>query len=85
MSHHELKCWPEAFDLVAIGLKTFEIRVNDRGFLPGDGVELRRWDPSTARYTGQRLTGRIGHVVTGRWGLPPELCVFSLLDVEVKS
>lgn len=83
MSHHELKCHPEPFDLVAVGLKLHEIRVTDRDFKPGDTVGLRRWDPETRDYTGQRLTARIGHVSKDAWGLPPGLCVFTLLEVSL--
>ena len=42
---HELKTWPQYFSRVADGSKTFEYRVNDRGFQPGDDVLLREWDP----------------------------------------
>lgn len=42
---HELKCWPQYFCRVANGSKTFEVRVNDRGFQPGDLVVLREWEP----------------------------------------
>jgi hypothetical protein len=42
---HDLKIWPQYFCRVADGSKTFEVRKNDRGFQPGDEVELREWDP----------------------------------------
>lgn len=42
---HELKIWPQYYCRVADGTKTFEVRVNDRGFQPGDLVTLREWDP----------------------------------------
>lgn len=84
MSHHVLKCYPEPFDVTAVGLKLHEVRTNDRGYAPGDTVELERWDPITRKRTGQRLRARIGHVTAGgTWGLPESLCVFSLLDVEI--
>jgi hypothetical protein len=47
---HELKCWPEFFDAVARGDKTFEIRKNDRGFQRGDVLWLRKFDPQTGLY-----------------------------------
>jgi hypothetical protein len=43
---HELKCWPEFFDAVARGVKTFELRKNDRGYQAGDRLVLRKWDPN---------------------------------------
>lgn len=43
--NHELKCWPQYFQRVKDGTKTFEVRINDRGFQPGDKVTLREFDP----------------------------------------
>jgi hypothetical protein len=44
MTVHELKCWPEFFDAIEDGDKTFEVRFNDRGFQKGDVLSLCRWD-----------------------------------------
>lgn len=43
---HELKIWPQYYCRVADGTKTFEVRKNDRGYQPGDTVELIEWDPT---------------------------------------
>lgn len=45
---HELKIWPQYYGPVAEGLKTFEIRKNDRGFQAGDDVVLREYNPEEA-------------------------------------
>jgi hypothetical protein len=42
MTTHELKCWPEMFDAVAEGRKTFDVRKNDRGYQTGDRLVLRK-------------------------------------------
>jgi len=42
---HELKILPQYFCRVLDGSKTFEVRDNDRGFQPGDGVRLCEYDP----------------------------------------
>lgn len=43
---HTLKTWPDFFDAVASGDKTFEIRKNDRGFQKGDKLILEKFDPA---------------------------------------
>lgn len=49
---HELKIWPQYFCRVKDGSKTFEVRKNDRGFQPGDEVNLREWDPQLVEKSG---------------------------------
>lgn len=50
MQTYELKTDPEVFDAVAAGLKTFEIRYDDRGYQVGDQLILRN-----TRYTGAEM------------------------------
>lgn len=62
MKHHDLKSWPAHFRPALEGLKTFEIRRNDRDFQPGDSVTLREYCNETARYTGRTHSGIIGYI-----------------------
>ena len=67
MKRHELKIWPEYFDPVEAGLKTFEIRKNDRGFAMGDRLLLREFFPGggvggAGFYTGRELEARISYL-----------------------
>lgn len=77
MSRHILKCAPPYFRAVWDGSKTFEVRLNDRGYQAGDDVVLREhdhWAPCTCperdhtmdceRYTGREVSARIGHVLS---------------------
>lgn len=50
---HDLKCWPEFYQPAIEGIKTFEVRVNDRGFVVGDILHLREYTPSDKAYTGR--------------------------------
>lgn len=43
---HKLKIWPQFYCRVEDGSKTFEVRNNDRGYQPGDTVELHEYDPT---------------------------------------
>lgn len=78
---HELKIWPCYFERVKSGEKTFEYRINDRGFQMGDRVMLREYTESRSlsipsAYTGREALFEIGYV------LPVENnhVVFSLLS-----
>lgn len=62
---HIVKCWPNAFESVALGLKTADLRHNDRGYQEGDDVVMREYvegDGSAARFTGRELRVKITHV-----------------------
>lgn len=87
--HHELKIWPQYYSHVASGSKTFEVRVNDRGFQPGDTVTLEEFDPTPVNATttaprgftdSPKLTFKIGYVFV----LDAEKVVFSLLPTKPK-
>lgn len=86
MRTHELKTWPAAFAAVKAGTKRHEIRANDRDYAEGDVVVLREWDPTPFNFSPYGYTSApslrfiIGTVTPGgQWGLPPGLCVFTLL------
>jgi len=51
--YHELKTWPIYFSAIVRGDKTFEVRLNDRGFQPGDYLILKEYDPQKKEYTGR--------------------------------
>jgi hypothetical protein len=69
---HELKCWPLFFGAVRRGVKTFEIRFNDRDFKEGDILRLCEWDPTTKKYTGRREERYVTYVLEdSSMGLKP--------------
>lgn len=85
---HHLKIWPGSFEAVMSGAKTHEIRdCSDRKFLVNDFVLLREWTPEVdsngptgnGAYTERQSLRQITYVsVPGSWGLPDNLCVFSI-------
>jgi hypothetical protein len=82
--YHILKTDPDQFQAVVSGVKTFEIRLNDRGYAVGDvlglretrhtGAEMRAGAP--LEYTGHECQRLISHVLTG-YGLADGWCCLS--------
>lgn len=79
---HDLKTWPEPFNLVLGGIKTFELRVDDRGFAVGDLLRLCEYEPFSRAYTGRELTRRVSCILrrAGPVALPDGLVVLGLED-----
>ena len=63
---HILKCWPNAFDAVASGAKTFEWRKDDRGFEVGDILVLRKWNPAPKSSSDYGAEGFVMRSIPGR-------------------
>lgn len=84
---HELKTWPEPFQAILDGKKRHEVRVDDRGYMVGDVLVLREWDPSSVSctvsvprgFTSRIIRAEVTYVTqAGTWGLPTNLCVISI-------
>jgi hypothetical protein len=77
-SQHELKSVPHEFRHIADGMKTHDVRNNDRCFLVWDIITFREWHPEDG-YTGSQVVCRVTHITPGgQWGLPEHLCVLSI-------
>ena len=61
---HDLKSWPEFFNRLWSGEKTFEIRKNDRGFRVGHTLLLREWTQRYG-YTGREITSTVTYILGG--------------------
>jgi hypothetical protein len=59
----EKKTWPEFFQAILDGRKTFELRLADFECKPGDVLVLREWDPKTKSYTGRAVERKVTYVV----------------------
>ncbi len=58
----EKKVWPEFFQKIIDGNKTFELRLADFKCSVGDTLILREWDPKTKNYTGRTLEKNVTYV-----------------------
>lgn len=75
---HELKIWPEYFDDVESGRKTFEVRKLDRLFGVGDTLLLREWSLIKG-YSGRETVKEITYVMAGgQWGLSEGNCILGI-------
>jgi hypothetical protein len=74
---HELKCWPEFFEEIEQGRKTFEIRENDRDYKVGDVMLLREYAVGVG-YSGRHCRRTIGYITD--WKQQPRYIVMSLVD-----
>ena len=76
--HHELKIETQYYQAVEAGLKTFELRVNDRDFKVGDTVSLI--EVAGGVITGARLREKeIKYILYGgQFGLPETHCILQL-------
>lgn len=60
---HELKTWPEYWEPISIGNKTFEIRLNDRNYKVGDYLQLSEFEPGKG-YTGRSLVVKVTYILS---------------------
>ncbi|GAA5139314.1 hypothetical protein GCM10023213_19800 [Prosthecobacter algae] len=90
MNTHTLKTDPELFDAVEAGLKTFEIRFDDRGYQVGDILRLRRTKYSAAEmktgkelaYDGREVLASVTKIVSGtEYGLHEGWVVMAIKEV----
>lgn len=58
----EKKIWPQYFEAVKDGRKSFELRLADFVCEPSDKLILKEWDPNTKKYTGRELERLVTYV-----------------------
>lgn len=60
---HKLKTYPNFFQVVEKGEKTFEVRKNDRNFKIGDNIILDEYDPIENMYSGRHIHATITYIM----------------------
>lgn len=82
MTIHHLKTWPEYFQAVRSGAKTFEARKDDRDYQAGDTLVLEEWDPAFAgHYTGEQEVRVATYVLRDHPSVAPGYCVIGFSNV----
>ena len=60
---HIKKVWPEYFQAILDGKKTYELRLADWECNDGDTLVLQEWNPKTGEYTGREIQKEVTYVV----------------------
>ena len=76
----EKKIWPEYFEKILEGKKTFELRLNDFKINEGDILLLKEWDPNTKEYTSREIEKKVGYV--GKWKIDDLTKFWPKEDIE---
>ncbi len=79
----EKKIWPEYFQAIIDGKKTFELRLNDFDISEGDTLLLKEWNPETEAYTGRQIEKKAGFV--GKWKIDDLTVFWPKEDIEKKG
>ena len=76
---HELKIHPEPFSAVVIGVKTFEYRLDDRGYQVGDILRLNEYNPIQESYTNQKADVIVTFILEGgQYDIPTGYVIMSI-------
>lgn len=62
--HHELKIKPEYFRVIEKGIKTFEVRFNDRNFQVYDILRLKEY--ANGVYTGREIIAEVTYILDNK-------------------
>jgi hypothetical protein len=84
MTKHYLKTWPNYFDAVVDGTKTFEVRINDRDYKVGDVLHLQEYNLGRdAPYTGRSIEVIVTYLLEHEsWALQPRMVVMAIKLTE---
>ncbi len=74
---HDLKILPEYYDAVDKGVKTYELRFDDRDFAVGDMLILREF--TGTEYTGREVCATVTHILQNcGFGLDDNYAILSI-------
>lgn len=87
----ELKSWPKFFQPIIDGIRTHELRRNDRDFKVGDQLNLREYDPKKNEYTGRECLAKVMSITSSdepcavsEEALNSSFCILSIKTISVR-
>lgn len=78
---HYIRLAATYFDDVAAGVKTFELRKNDRGYKTGDMLEMNEF--KEGRNTGRMIRCKVTYMLEEYAGLTEGYCILGIKVIEV--
>ncbi|ESR10644.1 DUF3850 domain-containing protein [Streptococcus iniae] len=85
MTQHMLKCYPEYFEAIMDGTKTFECRYNDRDFKVGDELLLREYDPKKGyTYPYRCIVRKITYILSDFIGLKDGYVILGVINEPIE-
>lgn len=86
MTIHKLKTWMPYFDDIKAGIKTFEVRKNDRNFQISDKLLLQEYDQEKKVYTGREVCVEVSYILLGgSFGIDSGFCVLGIVSGETNE
>jgi ParB family chromosome partitioning protein len=80
---HELDSYPEQFEAIVKGLKTFMCGFNNQSFRVGDKLKINEFDPEKILYTGQFVEVRIIYLQEGGENdIPQDYVIMSIKKIR---
>lgn len=73
---HQIRLGASFFDDVCSGVKTFELRKNDRGYKKGDVLEMMEFEDG--RHTGRSVNALVTYILEDFTGLEDGYCVMAI-------
>lgn len=64
MTTHKVKSWAHFFDAIEAGIKTHDLRKDDRNYKVGDTLVLQRYDNINGQYTGEELLVEVTYITS---------------------
>lgn len=83
MKKIEKKTWPDLFQKILDGEKTFDLRLNDFVIDKGDVLVLKEYNPKSGEYTGREIEKKIGFV--GKWKIDDLSIFWPKEDIDEKG
>lgn len=82
---HDLKIWPKYIREIIFGIKTFEVRKNDRGYQVGDILHLKEFDTDRNEYTGDSIYRKVTYILDDPQYVKEGFVIMSLGRVPIEE